>query len=244
MLDILPDTLFALAALLPAYLLGAIPFGLLIAKSQGVDLRNSGSKNIGATNVFRCVGAKFGILAFLLDMLKGFGGVYCALLPNLLGAEIPVDRLLLLRVLCGTAAMLGHIFPIYLRFKGGKGVATALGLLFGVAPLAGAIGFLGWGLLFLASRYVSLASCLAALIVAATIWSPLYPYTGACTSPIWFRILISILAALAILKHRQNILRLLNGTENRFAFTAAQRAARDAKRAAQNTQIEEKEATK
>ena len=235
MTEMIGYALVALASLVPAYLLGAVPFGLIIAKSRGVDLRNSGSKNIGATNVFRCVGAKWGILAFLLDMLKGFAGVYCALLPLTWGAEIPADRLLLLRVLCGTAAMLGHIFPIYLRFKGGKGVATALGLLFGVAPLAGGIGFAGWAIIFLLSRYVSLASCLAAVIVAATIWSPLYPYAGCCASPIWFRVLITILAALAILKHRQNIVRLLNGTENRFAFTAAQRAAREAARNAKET---------
>lgn len=221
----------ALAALLPAYLLGAIPFGLLIARARGVDLRNSGSKNIGATNVFRCVGAKWGILAFVLDMLKGFGGVYCALLPLLWGAQIPADRLLLLRFLCGTAAMLGHIFPVYLRFKGGKGISTALGLLLGIVPLAGGIGFAGWAILFLLSRYVSLASCLAALIVAGTVWSPLYPY--GVDYPLWFRILISTLALLAILKHRQNIIRLLHGTENRFAFTAKQRAARAAKLAAQ-----------
>ena len=228
------DGLQALAALLPAYLLGAVPFGLLIAKSRGVDLRNSGSKNIGATNVFRCVGAKWGILAFTLDMLKGVGGVYCALLPGLLGLweTPPHAQALLLRLLCGTAAMLGHIFPVYLRFKGGKGVATALGLLFGVAPLAGFIGFAGWALIFLISRYVSLASCLAAAIVAATVCSPLYPYAGEARYPVWFRVLITLLAVLAVVKHRQNIRRLLQGTENRFAFTAAQRAAREAQRAA------------
>lgn len=222
------DFLNALAALLPAYLLGAVPFGLLIANARGVDLRNSGSKNIGATNVFRCVGAPWGILAFALDMLKGFAGVWCALLPGLLwGAPIEGGHLLLLRVLCGTAAMLGHIFPVYLGFKGGKGVSTALGLLLGVAPLAGAIGFAGWALIFLVGRYVSLASCLAAVIVGATVWTPLY-----AGRPAWFCALLTVLAALAILKHRQNLVRLCRGTENRFAFTAAQRAARAAALAA------------
>ncbi len=216
------DFFISLAVLLVAYLLGAVPFGLLIAKSRGVDLRASGSGNIGATNVFRCVGAKWGILAFVLDMLKGFGGVWCANLACLV-APVEGGHLLLLRVLCGTAAMLGHIFPIYLRFRGGKGVSTALGLLLGVAPLAGLLGFGGWVLIFLASRYVSLASCLAGVIVGATVWTPLY-----AGSPLWFCILITILAVLAVVKHRQNIIRLAKGTENRFAFTAKQRAARAA----------------
>lgn len=231
------DMMMALAAvmaLLVAYLLGAIPFGLIIANARGVDLRNSGSKNIGATNVFRCVGAKWGILAFLCDMLKGFGGVYCACLASvMLSTETLMNpayagRLLLLHVLCGTAAMLGHIFPIYLKFKGGKGISTALGLLFGVAPVAACIGFGGWILCFLLSRYVSLASCIAAVIVGTCMWTPLY-----AGMPLWYQILISILALLAILKHTKNIIRLCKGTENRFAFTAKQRAARAAKLAAQ-----------
>lgn len=217
-----------LLALVIAYLFGAIPFGLLIGKSRGIDVRTVGSKNIGATNVFRCVGAKYGILAFVLDMIKGIFGTLCGFLPTLCVAEISADTTLLLRVLCGTSAMLGHMFPIYLKFKGGKGVSTALGLLFGVAPLAGALGFGGWIIFFVCSRYVSLASCLAAAIVGGVMWSPLY-----AKQPLWYAILITLLATLAIVKHRTNIVRLCKGTENRFAFTAKQRAARDAKRAQQ-----------
>jgi glycerol-3-phosphate acyltransferase PlsY len=228
------DMMMALAggvALVVAYLLGAIPFGLMIASARGVDLRNVGSKNIGATNVFRCVGAKWGILSFLLGMLKGFGGVYCAYLATLFPSvvcEQTSNSFLLLSVLSGTAAMLGHIFPVYLKFKGGKGISTALGLLFGVAPAAAAIGFGGWIILFIMSRYVSLASCLAAVIVGVCMWTPLYE--GA---PCWYKILITLLGVLAIVKHTKNIIRLCNGTENRFAFTAKQRAARAAKLAAQ-----------
>ncbi len=225
------EALCALAALVPAYLLGAIPFGLMIANVRGVDLRNSGSKNIGATNVFRCVGAKWGILAFVLDMLKGFGGVYCTYIAKLLCPEMPANCFLLLKVLSGTAAMLGHIFPVYIGFKGGKGVSTALGLLLGVAPVAGGLGFTGWVVFFVVSRYVSLASCLAAVIVGSVVWCPhFYPAT---VYPLWYSILITILAALAIFKHRTNLVRLCKGTENRFAFTAAQRAARAAKLAQQ-----------
>lgn len=217
-----------LCALVIAYLAGAIPFGLMIGKARGIDVRTVGSKNIGATNVFRCVGAKFGILAFVLDMVKGVFGTLCGFLPTLLVADVSPSTTLLLRVLCGTAAMLGHMFPIYLKFKGGKGVSTALGLLFGVAPLAGLLGFAGWGVLFVLSRYVSLASCLAAAIVGGLMWTPLYK-----DAPVWFSILITLLTVLAIVKHRTNIVRLCKGTENRFAFTAKQRAAREAKRAQQ-----------
>ena len=225
MMEYLPDALNALTALLAAYLLGAIPFGLLIGKARGIDVRTVGSRNIGATNVFRCVGAKWGILAFLCDMLKGFGGVWCAAIPLLWSPAIPEANALLLRVLCGTAAMLGHIFPVWLGFRGGKGVSTALGLLIGVAPAAAGIGFALWVVCFLLSRYVSFSSCLAAIAVGASVWTPLY-----ADRPVWFAILMTILAALAILKHRTNLVRLAKGTENRFAFTAKQRAARDAKK--------------
>lgn len=208
-----------------AYLIGAIPFGLLIGLARGTDIRTVGSRNIGATNAFRCLGAKWGILVFLLDMVKGLTGTLCAWLPLLwLAPEAygPCD-LLLFRVLGGAAAMIGHIFPIYLKFRGGKGISTALGLLFGVAPAAAGIGFGGWVILFVLSRYVSLASCLAAVIVGTVVWTPLYGGV-----PRWFPILITVLAVLAVLKHAKNIVRLVRGTENRFAFTAAQRAARDA----------------
>lgn len=225
MMDYLPNALNALTALLAAYLLGAIPFGLLIGKARGIDVRTVGSRNIGATNVFRCVGAKWGILAFLCDMLKGFGGVWCAAIPLLWSAPIPDSNALLLRVLCGTSAMLGHIFPVWLGFRGGKGISTALGLLIGVAPAAAGLGFALWVVCFLLSRYVSLSSCLAAIVIGALVWTPLY-----ADRPVWFAVLMTILAALAILKHRANLVRLAKGTENRFAFTAKQRAARDAKK--------------
>lgn len=230
MMDYLPNALNALTALLAAYLLGAIPFGLLIGKARGVDIRTVGSRNIGATNVFRCVGAKWGILAFLCDMLKGFGGVWCAAIPLLWSAPIPDSNALLLRVLCGTSAMLGHIFPVWLGFRGGKGISTALGLLIGVAPAAAGLGFALWVVCFLLSRYVSLSSCLAAIVIGALVWTPLY-----ADRPVWFAVLMTILAALAILKHRANLVRLAKGTENRFAFTAKQRAARDAKKKQEET---------
>ena len=186
--------------------------GILQAAHRQVFLRRPGARIADRDAVER-------------DMVKGVVGTLCGFIPMLLLEEVGTDTTLLLRVLCGTAAMLGHMFPVYLKFKGGKGVSTALGLLFGVAPFAGLLGFAGWGIFFGLSRYVSLASCLAAVIVGGLMWSPLY-----AARPLWFAILITILALLAIVKHRTNLVRLCKGTENRFAFTAKQRAIRDAKR--------------
>ena len=123
---------------LAGYLMGSVPFGLLIAKARGVDLRNSGSGNIGATNVFRCVGKGWGVLALLLDALKGFlpAFFFPALAARGLHGAVPSW----LGVACGLAAVVGHNWPVWLGFKGGKGVATSAGMALGVAPGAVGIG--------------------------------------------------------------------------------------------------------
>ncbi|MEG1479811.1 MAG: glycerol-3-phosphate 1-O-acyltransferase PlsY [Kiritimatiellia bacterium] len=206
-------------SLILAYLLGAIPFGLVIARLRGVDLLHLGSGNIGATNVFRCVGKKWGILTFVFDVLKGIIGTLMPFVAMALWKADFGEHLLLWRILGGAIAMVGHIFPIYIGFKGGKGVSTALGLLLGVAPLSALIGFIVWTLFFFISRYVSLASIVGAATAGALTWI-LYS-----ASPLWFRILITILSLLTIVKHAKNIVRLCKGTENRFCFTQAQREA-------------------
>lgn len=183
-----------------AYLFGAVPFGLLVAKSRGMDIREKGSGNIGATNVFRVVGKGWGTFTFLLDALKGF--IPSFVFP-LIGDVDPVYG-----VLFGIAAILGHSFPVYLRFKGGKGVATSAGMLLGVAPAAVGIGFLVWISCLLLSRIVSLASILAALAVGISVWF-LKDSVVVCSA-------LSILAVLVVWLHRANIKRLLNGTEHRF----------------------------
>ncbi len=183
-----------------AYLFGAIPFGLLVAKSRGVDIREQGSGNIGATNVFRVLGKGLGIFTFVLDALKGFIPAFVfPMIGNLDGDY---------GVLFGLVAILGHSFPVYLKFKGGKGVATSAGMLLGVAPAAVGIGFLVWIICLLLSRIVSLASILAALAVGISVWF-LKESRIVC-------IALSILALLVIWLHRANIKRLMNGTENRF----------------------------
>ncbi|MBM4152103.1 MAG: glycerol-3-phosphate 1-O-acyltransferase PlsY [Kiritimatiellaceae bacterium] len=184
-----------------SYGIGSIPFGLLLAKTQGKDIRKMGSGNIGATNVLRCLGKPLGITCFVLDVLKG-------LLPALLFPTLGVGAHW--GILFGTAAILGHNFPIFLKFKGGKGVATSAGVLLGVAPLAVCAGLITWGIVFRLSGYVSLGSIIAALVVALVSWLRVGHY-GLPTV-----IALSLLCALTIWRHRSNIQRLRNGTENKF----------------------------
>ena len=183
-----------------AYLFGAIPFGLLVAKARGVDIRQHGSGNIGATNVFRVIGKGWGIFTFVLDALKGFIPAFFFPVIGKLGGDYGV--------LFGLLAIVGHSFPVYLKFKGGKGVATSAGMLLGVAPAAVGIGFLCWVVCLFASRIVSLSSILAALAVGISVWF--------LDETLIVRIALSVLAALVVWLHRANIKRLMNGTENRF----------------------------
>jgi glycerol-3-phosphate acyltransferase PlsY len=192
--------------ILLAYLLGAMPNGLLIARLKGIDIRKVGSGNIGATNVMRSVGKPWGIATFVLDALKGFvpAFVFPAVFPSGAGPAA-------VGVFSGVAAILGHNYPIYLRFRGGKGVATSAGVLLGIAPLAVLIGLGGWLLVFLATRYVSLASIVAAAVIVVCGWLA-YRREG-----LLLPTTLTLLGILAIWRHRSNIQRLLAGTEHRFA---------------------------
>lgn len=189
-----------------AYLIGSVPFGLLLAKTRGVDIRTVGSGNIGATNVLRTLGKPLGITCFVLDVLKGYLPakllplIATLLCPNAVGPNIGI--------LFGAAAILGHNFPVFLKFKGGKGVATSAGVLLGVAPLAVGIGLLTWAVVFFVSGYVSLGSIVASLAVIATAWIAGYATVTATA--------LTLLGALSIWRHRSNIQRLMAGTENRF----------------------------
>ena len=192
---------------LASYLLGAVPFGLLIGFARGVDIRTVGSKNIGATNVLRSVGKPWGITTFFLDALKGFVPAFVfPILGNRLGADFP--SLEIAGLIGGAAAILGHNFPVYLGFKGGKGVATSAGMVLGLAPLSVMLGLGVWAVVFYSLRYVSLASIVAALSVIGFGW---WYYPGRLLP-----VTLTVLGVLVIARHHANIRRLLNGTESRF----------------------------
>lgn len=201
-----------------AYFVGAIPFGLLVGRAKGIDPRTAGSGNIGATNVGRLLGGKFFALVFTLDLLKG-------LLPMLVAAfllrGLPTEhKPYLLWMLVGAAAILGHLYPLYLRFKGGKGVATSAGVVLGLWPfytLPG-VGVVGLFLLvFAVTRTVSLGS-----IVASAGFPVMYAVIGLAMGwPVFGRqlpllVFAVLLGGLIVWRHRANIVRLMSGTENSF----------------------------
>ena len=188
---------------LAAYLLGSIPNGLLIARLKGVDLQKVGSGNIGATNVFRCVGKGWGIAAFVLDAVKGF--VPAFFFPRLLESAPPW-----LGLACGVAAVAGHNWPVWLKFKGGKGVSTSAGMLLGIAPAAVGVGFAVFALTVALTRFVSLGSILAAIAVPAA-----YLWMNGADNRLLASALV-VMGALVIFKHRANVGRLLRGTEPRI----------------------------
>ena len=199
---------FCIAA---AFLCGSVPFGYWAGKLKGLDIRQHGSGNIGATNVIRVCGKGIGIPVFILDMIKGLVPV---LLPSwmLAGTEITGSLLSAAAVVCGLAAILGHMFTPWLGFKGGKGVATAAGVLLGIAPIAMLVALGAWLLFFFTSRYVSLASMAAAIAVPVTMAVQM------ATAKSWDGVLLGfgiLLAILVVVRHRTNIQRLMAGTESR-----------------------------
>ena len=195
-----------------AYLLGAIPFGFLLARAAGVDIRTVGSGNIGATNVYRSVSKKLGLLTFLLDFLKGvvastlIAGISLRLFA---GQEQIAGSLALF---CGVMAVVGHSWTCFLGFKGGKGVATSAGMLVGVAWLAFVIAFAVWLVVLLTVKYMSIASSCGAVALLAAAWLLPQP-----SSPLICGVL-SVLAILVIWRHKSNFKRLAAGTEPHFTF--------------------------
>ncbi|WP_298438509.1 glycerol-3-phosphate 1-O-acyltransferase PlsY [Geobacter sp.] len=182
-----------------AYLLGSIPTGLLLAKALGVDIRATGSGNIGATNVYRTLGRTVGITTLVGDCLKG-------LLPVLVARRLGFDEAWV--AAAGLAAFLGHVYTVFLRFKGGKGVATALGVFLGISPIAvlAALGvFIG---VVVKWRYISLGSIAAAAVMPVAV-------AVVEGKPLVVALTLAV-SVLVIWKHRENIRRLREGTENKF----------------------------
>ncbi|MBU9917527.1 MAG: glycerol-3-phosphate 1-O-acyltransferase PlsY [Fusobacteriaceae bacterium] len=188
-----------------SYLLGSLPNGLYVANLKGIDIRNEGSKNTGATNVFRVMGAKFGILVLILDALKGFIPLFIAEKFGVTGNSL---------VLIGITAVIGHTFSPFLNFKGGKGVATSLGIFLYLAPIPMLITLLMFFVVVGITKYVSLGSVLASVMLPLLIlFIPVNEKLG--NKAIVF-IISALLGTYIIYKHRANIQRLKNGTENKF----------------------------
>jgi acyl phosphate:glycerol-3-phosphate acyltransferase len=179
-----------------AYLLGSVPTGYILGSLAGVDVRQAGSGNVGATNVARVVGKRHGIFTLIADVAKGFVPVFLALNLNFSP---------LATACVGIAAFLGHVYSVFLRFEGGKGVATALGVFLALAPWATLVLIMIFAAVFLATRIVSLSSMVAAVSAPLVLWIGSHP-------PIWIWMSVFI-AAMIVLRHRANIQRLLSGTE-------------------------------
>jgi glycerol-3-phosphate acyltransferase PlsY len=198
--------------LIGSYLLGSIPFGYLAGRLAGIDIRKAGSGNVGATNVVRVLGKRYGYPVFALDFLKGVGAVKISMLMAP-GRPPEWNSPELFGILAAMFSVLGHLYPPWLKFKGGKGVATSAGALLALTPVATLIGAAVWIIVFWLTGYVSLASIVAAVVLPIVILvvrshdqnngKPLV-YASACV------------AAVIIWRHRSNLSRLMRGTEPRF----------------------------
>jgi len=201
-----------LVTAIAAYFLGSIPTGYLVAKAKGVDIRSVGSGNIGATNVFRILGKWPGTFVLAMDALKGF--LACGLVTNLVWqifvkpGTVEGEARLYLSIVAGICAVLGHNYTCWLNFKGGKGIATSAGVLIALVPYAFLVTLATWLVVFAVSRYVSLASIIAAAVLPFATWQ-LHGHAELIG-------ITTLMSALAIYKHRANIQRLRAGTENRI----------------------------
>lgn len=193
-----------LVAIVISYVLGSIPAAYIAGKWRGIDLRQHGSGNLGATNVIRVLGAKIGIAVFAFDMAKGA-------LPVILFPRVTVSHYspLVIGIACGVAAILGHVRPVFLKFgRGGKGVATAGGVFIGLAPIPTVAALLAFAVVLLVTGYVSLGSLTAAVVL------PVVLFILAGISPLFF---VSVFMAVFVFwTHRANIGRLRRGEEHRF----------------------------
>ncbi|MBR4748213.1 MAG: glycerol-3-phosphate 1-O-acyltransferase PlsY [Abditibacteriota bacterium] len=190
-----------------AFVFGAIPFGFIIGKLvKNIDIRNYGSGNIGATNVLRILGPVWGSVSFLLDVSKGF-------VPVFLASRAGLSPWLV--ILAGAVAVLSHSFSFFLKFRGGKGVATSLGVIFGYNYIIALLGLAIFVLVLIICRYVSVGSCIATfgVFVMTLLWqSP--------PMPLAYKLVVGLLFVAIVLKHIPNFRRLKNGTENKFGKRA------------------------
>jgi glycerol-3-phosphate acyltransferase PlsY len=198
-----------------AYLLGSVPFGVLIATAHGKDLRSIGSGNIGATNVARALGKKWAYVCFVLDCFKGLVPM---LVAKLFVRELTAGALSLWLAV-GCAAIIGHVFPVYLRFKGGKGVATSLGVVLGLYPyytIPGIIALAIWVVVVLIWRYISLASIASAIAFPISLITLIAVLSDWRLVQLWPLIVAAlVMVLLVVVRHAENIKRLLEGSESK-----------------------------
>jgi glycerol-3-phosphate acyltransferase PlsY len=200
---------------LGAYLLGSVPFGLILGLCRGVDVRQHGSRNIGATNVGRVIGRPWGYLCLVLDILKGFAPTLTALFVIV---RQPADAVTLLAWLAvALAAVLGHLFPVYLRFRGGKGVATTIGVALGIYPyftVPMVVALAGYAVMRFTTGIVSAGSLTIAVLFPAAFAVQLYLDAGRSLAEFWpLQVAAILLGAIIVVRHRSNIARMLRGEE-------------------------------
>jgi len=197
--------------IIAAYLIGSIPTAYWIGKAFfNIDIREHGSKNMGASNTFRVLGPVWGIIVLIIDLGKGMAAVQLALLvhsTDWLGTEKSFWQLLF-----GLVAVAGHVFPIFAGFRGGKGVATLFGLVLAIQPWIALISIGAFLIVVFLTRYISVGSIIAAVVFMACVW---FAYKESNVYMRWFSIMA---ATLVIFMHRSNILRLLKGSENKFSW--------------------------
>ena len=184
-----------------SYLIGSIPFAYIITKTaRGIDIRNFGSGNPGATNVFRVAGKTYGLITLMFDFLKGLITVSVTKLfyPDLISISI----------ICGLLSIIGHNWPVWLKFRGGKGFATSLGVLLGLIPLVTFFGLITFVIIFILTKYVSLSSVLSSIVVIAMCWIK--------REQLILCLFVSLTGLMIIIRHRPNIVRLLKGTESKL----------------------------
>lgn len=198
--------------LLVAYLLGTFPSGRLAGMLSGIDIREHGSGNVGATNVLRVLGKKYGYAVFAADVMKGLLAVRLTLFA-LSRITLPRHYVDGIAILAAAVCIAGHAYPVWFGFKGGKGVATSAGAIFGLMPIAAVIIFLVWVILFKITRYVSVASICAAAALPVAVGALLWFHITEGTTVLYFSV---AMAALVIWRHRSNLARLRAGTEQRF----------------------------
>ena len=202
-------TLILIALL--SYLMGSVPAGYIAGRFAGIDIRRVGSGNIGATNVLRVLGKPYGYAVFLFDFCKGVGAVRMSIL--IINAAHPGNQESeLVGIMAGVLCVLGHTYPVWLGFKGGKGVATSVGVLFGLMPAAALTVLAVWFVTFQATKYVSVASIAAA--VALPVTAAVMVHFGKAGTPLVY--FSACLAVVIVWRHRSNVSRLMKGTEASF----------------------------